>query len=665
MLGSSGEGLITKLASYLTADKHPVTDETLSTDNKISLADPILNNTTREESNATNNGDSANPISKAGSRRSIARSASEMVVPSQYHNERLTVLAGPSAVQFKEGEHHVTNAPQHLPRITLQPLRRTTQRSMSSSRVELSSPYHDPTISSIASLRQHVEQPRSVTTSRLPRPVRARQGSFVNRPATRTRPSPTRSTALRSCSDPDLAKAFANPKTRTRNVPLKPCIKKKADSSTAPASEETRQAKVTVGSRTLRRVKTVDFEGNGSRLSVSLLPDRVTIDQVNQVSRNGAERIISDTGTAKKAVKKLPSCPSTIGIMKSSVADTAVTRTDVHVIAIAPQWDAQDVTNEEDVDPATPTMQIIETKSASYEIVWDDVPAEHSVRIMGRRSSSASHALEAATPGATRGLERVNTKLAGWSGTWNTRSERFNPTFVVFPDDDGRAAHHDCAVEVEDGPIVSAPPNSRMTSCASSRLPSRPPSRPTSAPMTRTASREEKPFSDALEDMAPQFTEHPLPALEQPLVEPDHEVRFSSGRNLKQATGFRKLSNVEDADTKFRGHRDSVTIAHSRLIRSEVVSSEPFAHRDSISMGKRRIRARSHATSVVRAIPYQREMPGETRKLIDDDDMLGVSLPTVPLAKERAAPALQNSSFASKLRSPKQTPNQRHIRIVE
>ena len=662
MLGSSAEGLITKLASYLTADKHPVLDETSSTENEATLVIPVINSRAREAGNKNGNSDLVTLISTPDPRRPLTRSANVMVAPNQNHSERLTAIAALSAIHFEEDERRVTNSPQTLPRATLQPPRRTTRRSLSSSRVELRSPYFDAATSLKNAPKQHTEQAIPVI-SRLPRLIRAHYGSSVSGPVTRTRPSPTRSTALRSSSDPDLAKAFAHPKTRDCNLPLKPCIKKQAGSATAASLVESQQAAMAARSRTLHRVKTVDFKGNGTMSLPSLSQYHTTQDSLDKLPTISTEKTRSCFDTARKAVKESPSRPNPIGITKSSVADMAVTRTDVHVIAITPQWNAQDMINEEEVDPATPTMQIIETKSASYEIVWDDVPPEQSVRISARRSSPASHALEAATPGGTRDLERVNSKLACWSGTWNTPSERFKPTIVVFPDDDGRATYYDCALEMDDEAVVSTPPNSQMTSCTSSRFPSR----PASAPITRTASKEEISFSDALNDIRPQFAEHLSPVLEQTLVVPDGEVRVGGERNMKTAIGFRKLSNVEEVATRFRGHRDSVTIAHSRLVRSRGVSSEPFAHRDSVSVARKRTRARNHATSVARAMSLRRETLGEMRNLADDDDddMSGVSLPTVNLVRERAAQALKNSSSSSMLRSPHQTPNQRHIRIVE
>ncbi|KAF3036158.1 hypothetical protein E8E12_002931 [Didymella heteroderae] len=137
-----------------------------------------------------------------------------------------------------------------------------------------------------------------------------------------------------------------------------------------------------------------------------------------------------------------------------------MTRTDVHVIAIAPSpsrfggLDTKRQGNFEETDAATPTVQIVESGNGSYEVV----PPEHSARTR-RRSSSASQALEAASTG-TKGLERVNTKLTEWSGTWNTPFDFFKPTIVVFPDDDVRRPQFECAIVDDEDIDIFAPPNS-------------------------------------------------------------------------------------------------------------------------------------------------------------------------------------------------------------
>ncbi|KAF1947998.1 hypothetical protein EJ02DRAFT_333413, partial [Clathrospora elynae] len=588
-------------------------------------------------------------------RHPIKRSASDLVVASRSLNEAVTTGRLGKEPNLKAD----ANQPQS--QLSLRPPRPTAQRSSSSSQIELRSRYHDPSISSASLQKQLIEQTRPVR-NRPPRPTRAPRGLTANTPIIKTRPTYVRSNVMRSSSDPDLAKAFANPKTRDRGLPIKPCIKKKAKSATTTPPGEFQQDDDNTGNRSLRRVKTVDFEENGSKPSLSLPHFIKAMGSPTQDPPNDAETLPAQAKKPKKTVKRSPSCPSMMRVAKSNVADPAFTRTDVHVIAIAPSWNAQDVANEEGSDPATPTMQIIETKSGSYEVIWDDVPSEHSIRLKGRRSSSASHALETVDSTTTSSLDRVNTKLANWSSTWNSPSESFKPTIVVFPDDDSRTTYHDCAVEEDDELSVLVPPNSKRSSAAPSRFPSR----PASAPMTRTSSCEELSLQAALQESPSQSSQDWESSLKQSLVVPDPEGQrarlYSTSRKVKQPMAFRKLSNIDEDDRKFRGHRDSVTIAHSRLVHSGGISPELFAHRDSVSMAKKRMHARNHATSAAREIPRPKQAQFDAFDLDDDADDVSVPL---SFAKEHAAQALKNSTSASILRPARHSANQRHIRIVE
>lgn len=476
----------------------------------------------------------------------------------------------------------------------------------------------------------------------------------VDGPLTRTRPALPRSPAVRSSSDPHLGNVFINSKSRDRDLPLKSCIKKKAKSDTITPPDGIQQDMMEADGKRIRRVKTVDFKGECTRPSL-LYPQKAVIStSLNNVPTHHVNPISSPGSKPREFARPSWLCPNTISKVKSSVADTAVTRTDVHVIAITPSWDARDITNEEETDPATPTMQIIETKSRSYEVVWDDVPPEHKIRVRGRRSSSASHSLETASPGARRGLERVNSKLAGWTGSWNSPSESFKPTIVVFPDDDGRATHYDCAVEDRDDVPLLAPPNSQVTSATSSCHPSR----PASAPMTRAASHEDMSLEAALH-------EKPLHAaqdlLQPSLLVPNPEMH-SKGRRNPHFVMFRQLSNLEEVDTKFRGHRDSVTMAHARLVRSGRVSPELFEGRDSSTAAKKRMYNRDHAKSAVRASFQPKALSTEALDLVEGN---GISKAPLPTVKEHAAQALQSGSPLSILRSPQRIADQRHIRIVE
>ena len=300
-------------------------------------------------------------------------------------------------------------------------------------------------------------------------------------------------------------------------------------------------------------------------------------------------------------------------------------------------------------------MQIIETKSGSYEVIWDDVPSEHNIRMRGRRSSSASHSLETVSPGARRGLERVNSKLAGWAGTWNSPSEGFKPTIVVFPDDDGRATSYDCDVEDEEEvSTLSVPPNSQMTSVTSSNHVSR----PTSAPLTRTVSREEMSLRTALHEIKPQVSHDMLQPPEQSLVVPSHDAHPGCGK-AKQAGMVRQLSNLEEADIRFCGHRDSVTIAHSRLVHSGKVSPELFERRDSVALARKRMHNRNHAARV----------QNRSKRLSAEDlnHLMSGGIPEVrlPVVKARVRQALEKGESPSILRPPQEATDQRHIRIVE
>jgi hypothetical protein len=152
-----------------------------------------------------------------------------------------------------------------------------------------------------------------------------------------------------------------------------------------------------------------------------------------------------------------------------------------------------------------------------------------------------------------------------------------------------------------------------------------------------------------------------LPA-EHSLVVPKVEILHGKGRKTKPAGVSRKLSNLEEADTKFRDHRDSVTIAHSRLVHSGGVSPELFTHRDSVSLGKKRMHARNHAASVARETSCQKKVSVEGLGLFADEDVSVVTLPTV---EEHVAQSVKSSSSPFILHQPQQTASKRHIHIAE
>lgn len=457
------------------------------------------------------------------------------------------------------------------------------------------------------------------------------------------------SSPRRSKSNADSRKAYTSSMTSDLRKPLKSCSKQKAKSAnTMPPNASTADSRSTLK---LRRIKTVNFDETISKPVLSWM----------QMSSNAAGHRRSKRNKASKC--DLP-CPGTAALAKRSPAGPAVTRTDVHVIAIAPAtlksagMQTAQPEGLEDSDPATPTMQIVESSNGNYEVIWDDVPPEHSARVR-RRSSSASQALQTVSSTATRGLERVNMKLTEWSGTWNTPSDSFKPTIVVFPDDDGRRPHFECAIVDSEDTEIFVPPNSKRVSAAQSRHPSR----PVSARMSRAAFQDGSSTAASVQKIPFEGT---VATTDRPLVVPDPDAWSShlvaARRKLGAPIPERMLSNIEEGDVKFRNHRDSVAIAHSRLIHSRGVRPELFAHRDSLSMAKKRMHARNHSVSTSRAMhcPDSKLEP----EIQLEGDVAATAIPPLPVVKAHAAEALKHGLPVPILR-PSGSFEERHIRIED
>jgi hypothetical protein len=437
---------------------------------------------------------------------------------------------------------------------------------------------------------------------------------------------------VRSNSNPGLPTTCANPVKQHVDIPLKTCLKKKAKSTpSSPPAEHFDPTKDDSDAKTLRRVKTVDFETATAPFVVLTAPT----EPYEEVAQTATFQEPAETFRSKPSSHIRTSCPNTILIVKSGPARPATTHTDVHVIAIAPSRNVDHVANQGTIDPATPTMQTVETDNDCYEVIWDDVPSEHSIRT-NRRSSSASHSLMAISSTSARGLQRVNSKLTDWSGTWNAQSGAFKPTIVVFPDSDGRKLNLERNIEDDEDALVVAPPNSQQTSTTPSLLSSR----PVSAPTTRSPSRESIKAEDIIHE--DQDVGWIVPTLTVP--HPD----------ARRVSGFRKLSNLQDDELKFRGHRDSLTLAHSWLISAGGVSPELFAHRDSVSLARKRMHARNRTMSSARELGV---LVGKARDG-------GGRADDLKAGKGSAVQALTNKASASSL-SVQQFETQRHIRIVE
>jgi hypothetical protein len=528
--------------------------------------------------------------------------------------------------------------------------RPTAPRASSSSQVELRSRYHDPSFPA-ANLQRELRELVARTEHIASHPFQSQPAEIPRGKDDRSHDSNVENSAptfrwyarAKTSPESDVSERLTQPKHQIPESPLKPCLKAKAKSTTtSPPGQPHEPADIDAGEKTLRRVKTVDFEEATKPLLALSAP---------RGSKKPVHRPISQPKTPPTVVLKTarsasgaPCFPTMLGTTKSNLADPATTHTAVHVIAIAPSRNVNTAVGRTSNDPATPTIQVVESKNGCYEVIWDDVPVDRSGHDR-RRSSSASHSLQQFHPIATRGLQRVNSKLADWSGSWNAPSESFKPTIVVFPDDDARAPHFECAVEDEEDPLAPAPPNSHTTSA----VPSRVPSRPASAPLIRAPSEKEVPLADASQEDPTEVKESWIVPLEDALLVPDPEMQskriLNARRRMRNIPVVRKLSNVDGADLNLRGHRDSITLAHTRLLHSGGLSPELFAHRDFVSMARKRMHAKNHAISAARNIPVPKSMEYTSPLAMSLDD----TVLDMPVVKQPAAAALRSPKSASML----------------
>lgn len=167
-----------------------------------------------------------------------------------------------------------------------------------------------------------------------------------------------------------------------------------------------------------------------------------------------------------------------------------------------------------------------------------------------------------------------------------------------------------------------------------------------------------------LQEVPPGSKQGWVAPLEEALSIPDPSLQstriLNATSRLRAVPTIRKLSNVDEADLKFRGHRDSVTLAHTRFLRTGGVSPELFAHRDSVSMARKRMHARNHAVPAALDIPGSKSTGYTSPLAISLDD----TVLDMPLVKQHAAHALRSQKSASML-VPQPSQAQRHIRIVE
>ncbi|KAF1953568.1 hypothetical protein CC80DRAFT_494462 [Byssothecium circinans] len=604
----------------------------------------------------------------AGANRTLRRSTSDLVLDAQARRSNSSIDSQITTVANNQAKNEKRPDTSPYPSdALLQPARRFLRHSSSNSRIESRSRYHDPTIDSATLKRQLTNQTHH--SGQVPvkpwrvRPARTSNGPF--RWIDPRSPKPGFKWFPRSKSDSaSIPQASKNP--HRNKVPLKSSMRKSKSAATTPPSEVTTIPASPEGIQPLRRVKTVDFEDAVSKKLDSLPSRKLWSREHNQEVASEEDEckglMKKEKGTKEPEINKAPSFPNPITV-KSKAADPAVTRTDVHVVAIAPCWRSEETFDEGGIDPTTPTMQIVESKSGCFEVIWDDIPVESNICL--RRSSSPSQAPDTIGSTASRSLERVNSKLTEWTVGGGV-PESFKAEVVVFPDDDGRSASREHAPDHEDA-LSRAPPNSTRTSASQSHFNSR----STSVRPSRTASSDN---SDDSNDTDGLLTQNDIAKASEvvatlPLLDLDMPSEMFKGYpKTKQAASPRKLSNIEESELKFRGHRDSVALAYTRVLRSGGgISPELFKHRDSVSMARKRMHSRNHAVSQARPIPSlsPASFPASEGSFmpigVRDES---VDMPSPPTVKEHATKALKSSTSASMLR-PQPAGSKRHIRIVE
>ena len=535
------------------------------------------------------------------------------------------------------------------------------RRSSSVPRIEIRSPWRDPSIDSATLRRKLISETQPVASIAI-HPGRDRRIATPSVPFRRGTPlspsSPSfRWFPVRSSSDPSsIPRIIGHSLDPRNNLPLKPCMKHKSK-STAPAPLSGHVLDLGEGT-SLRRVKTVDFDETVSRKLLSLPPLKVWAGDAARRPSPAGYRAKAKKGNDNDLLRRVPHrlssypAPST----KGKPADTAITRTDVHVVAVAPSWSVEDLAVERSIDPATPTMQIVESTTGCYEVIWDDLPPDDEMHAH-RRSSSATLFLSTGGLKTPSSLERVNSKLAQWTWGDESRASSFKPQTVVFPDCDGRTPHFNCTIEDDEDLVVIAPPNTARSSADASRYPS-------AAASARDSMADSPEDSTLTEDDGTDAHSHNKKHSFIVLgteIKPTHVgSRIGASPGARKPSINRRLSNLDNSELKFREHRDSVTLARSRIFNVGGVSPEHFMHRDSIAMAKKRMHARNHAVSHARDIPRAQFVASES--LVPIDDATDVSASSLKI--QSALKGLKGSASTSML-APQPASGHRHIRILE
>ncbi|KAL1591908.1 hypothetical protein SLS60_011500 [Paraconiothyrium brasiliense] len=347
---------------------------------------------------------------------------------------------------------------------------------------------------------------------------------------------------------------------------MKSVLKSAAETPAEPATGPNNVAEHPRVSQALRRVKTVDFtEAEATRirtlpLSKSWLSDTV----LNACDEDESQGSLP--AKSRCAVRGEPSF-SRPG-PKGRLVVPAVTKTEVHVITLAPTCELEVLPHELDIATANPTTQNVQPPDNSYAVVREDIPAEGKQEFPSQDSVTFL-ALRTPSPVTKCDLEGVNSKVSEWDWGQDLDSESSAPQIIIFPDDEGHAHAVTSMTDVEGDAAKRVPPNSQKTSSALSCPPSTPaiarPSRPPS---------HDKPGSVGKLRANSRKNSDEDTVLDVPISKAKLTISTTSSNKSKKPLADRRLSNVDDFEVKFRGHRDSVTMARSRLLAHRRVSPE-------------------------------------------------------------------------------------------
>ncbi|KAF2815405.1 uncharacterized protein BDZ99DRAFT_550193 [Mytilinidion resinicola] len=434
--------------------------------------------------------------------------------------------------------------------------------------------------------------------------------------------TPSEKSAGNDCSTPLRACLSQSPKNRTSSpssIPHKPIVKNSAIGS--PPSGLTGKRR----KHGHQRTKAVDFDS----------PTSLFMSSVSKLKSWVAEKDSAMTADPEIEIAKAVSFIKPRS--KSKAADSAVTRTDVHVVAISAPEDDASLKKPRKLS-ATPTKQIVQTDAGAYGVVWDDPPTSSSDNETRRRGSDAGQALEAAS---STGLEGVDTKLSDWSwrtlGSFDqaTRRDRkpshFVPNIVVFPDDSyqntvpaiasGRHTYlrHTASstldsssdAEPSAAPLQSSsllprrdpPPPPNSASSSGLLLPRRSPSAGRNSP-SRTTSTTDSSLSSTTSDLhqAAFLPPPPSPSADHPSwprAKKDSLFPSASDEHL-HLTSTHRLSHIDNLH--FRTHKDSLAVARAKwerkysqamgLVGAGGVDPERFRGRCSVAIARKRMKGR-------------------------------------------------------------------------